>query len=564
MKANSVLRLIPPLWVLTIMFFLSGCVEEVFKLETTSNGVSSIIPLYSYEWEERNEADTIIFECNQRITYSLDEKNDVLYPLAVVKLYPIKDTVVFNNNEKPDVIYSEEKTTTESNGDVPEVNRIRKDFYFTDGQNVRADIYFEKYNLTVGDVNYNLPYVVVNDISFVGANTDEISNEENLYFANLDFSFDWSINNTQQDNAEDISISYIKKMLLGDDELLDVSYSDGYTWHNGKQFSIFVEKTETWRDGGEYKTTYTSPIFDFYILGKENSSLQIDNLEFEYSETNNSSETIETNTGDWNIKQHTKYITLTHSNGVQSFSNDFEFPVFKINLSLDGKSFEFNLDQTYKINTEIITEDGKNTHVTSVTTSILNRRFQADVFTNLEMADDNVENPPIVEPEPEPEPEPTPEPEKYKYGKIVDYSVTAVYDADATFSDGKITKKCVMIRFERGYLWGICEYQDDFPEEYTYTTSGYSGFNSVTRDEAFEPFELARAVDVNEGIAWYSENNKLIAGIDVLTCKILGWENMVNGKYSAFINTYDAKYSNNRYTLTLTAPAGVSKTFYSE
>jgi hypothetical protein len=185
-----------------------------------------------------------------------------------------------------------------------------------------------------------------------------------------------------------------------------------------KSFSIFVEKTETWRDGGEHKTTYTSPIFDFYILGKENSSLQIDNLEFEYSETNNSSETIETNTGDWNIKQHTKYITLTHSNGVQSFSNDFEFPVFKINLSLDGKSFEFNLDQTYKINTEIITEDGKNTHVTSVTTSILNRRFQADVFTNLEIADDNVENPPIVEPEPEPEPEPTPEPEKYKYGKI--------------------------------------------------------------------------------------------------------------------------------------------------
>ena len=39
---------------------------------------------------------------------------------------------------------------------------------------------------------------------------------------------------------------------------------------------------------------------------------------------------------------------------------------------------------------------------------------------------------------------------------------------------------------------------------------------------------------------------------------------MVNGKYSAFINTYDAKYSNNRYTLTLTAPDGVSKSFYSE
>ena len=121
-----------------------------------------------------------------------------------------------------------------------------------------------------------------------------------------------------------------------------------------------------------------------------------------------------------------------------------------------------------------------------------------------------------------------------------------------------------MIRFEHGYLWGVCEYNEDFPQEFTYTTAGYTGFNSVVRDEALKPFELARAVDINEGIAWYSENNKLIAGIDILSCKILGWENIPNGKYSAFINSYKARYSNSRYTLTLTSPNGVSRAIYSE
>jgi hypothetical protein len=559
MKANFVLRLIPPLWILTIMFFLTGCVEEVLKIEPTSDSVTSIIPIYNYKWDKRNEADTIIFQCNQRITYSLDEEDIVLSPLAVVKLYPIKDTVFFYDNEKPDTIYSDENTTSENSGNAPNVNIIRKDFYFTDGQNVRADIYYEKYNLTIGDVDYTLPYVVVNDISFVDVTVDEILNEENLYLANLDFTLDWSINENQQDNINDISIFYIKKMLLGDDELLDVSYSDSYIWHNSKQFSIFVEKTETWKYSGEHKTTYTSPVLDFYISGKEDTSLNVDNLNFEYIENSNLSDVKEITSDGWTIKHHTKYITITHSNGIQSFSNDFEFPIFEISLSIDGKSFNFDLKQKYTINTKVVTEDNKNTHTTNVNALLLNRRFEAYVFTNLNV---NEDNPSIVEPEPEPDP--TPDPEIYKYGKIVDYSVTAIYDADATFGDGKITKKCVMIRFERGYLWGVCEYQDDFPKEYTYSTSGYSGFNSVTRNEAFKPFELARAVDVNEGIAWYSENNKLIAGIDVLTCKILGWENAINGKYSAFINSYDAKYSNNRYTLTLTAPNGVSKTIYSE
>lgn len=560
MKTITVLRLRSPLWLLITMFFFCGCAKEILKITPTSD--VSIVPVYTYNWADKKDADTLIFECKQKISYSLNDEDFVISPNAFVKLYPYKDTVFFEGNEKADAVFERETTIDVSEDGVPKINKFLKEFYFDDGQIIKAEIYFESYSLTIGDKVYELPYMNVENLIFVSVSTDEIVNEENIFFTDLDFSFDYNVSTNDEKITKNISTYYIKKRLLEEDELQDVSYSDGYIWHNSKQFSLFVEKNEIWRDKGEQKSTFTSPIIDFYISGKDDQIIEADNIDFEYSENYNLSDVTEINSDGWNIKQYTKNFTINHSNGVQSFSNNFSFPVYEISLSVDGKSFGFDLKQKHSINTKVNTEDDKNTHVTNVNAFVLGRRFEAYVFTELKLKDTTV-NPP-VEPNPDPDPTPTPEPDKYKYGKVVDCSVTAVYDPDATFSDGKITKKCVMVRFEHGYLWGVCDYQEDFPEEYTYTTAGYSAFNSVAKDDTFEPFVLARAVDVDGGIAWYSENNKLIAGIDILTCKILGWENALNGTYSAFLNSYNISYSNNRYTVTFTAPSGVSKTFYSE
>ena len=75
-------------------------------------------------------------------------------------------------------------------------------------------------------------------------------------------------------------------------------------------FSLFVEKNEIWRDKGEQKSTFTSPIIDFYISGKDDQIIEADNIDFEYSENYNLSDVTETNSDGWNIKQYTKNFTI--------------------------------------------------------------------------------------------------------------------------------------------------------------------------------------------------------------------------------------------------------------
>ena len=94
--------------------------------------------------------------------------------------------------------------------------------------------------------------------------------------------------------------------------------------------------------------------------------------------------------------------------------------------------------------------------------------------------------------------------------------MTAVLDGDGLSHKGNITKKAVVIRFEEGYSFGVCAYEEAFPQEMTYVQSGYTGFNSAAQQRAGAAFRLARAVDAADGgIEWYAEDNSLIAGVDV-------------------------------------------------
>lgn len=561
MKKNVFLRLIPPLLALVLtMFFFSGCAGETLTIETAND--VSFVPVYSYNWQDKKDADTLVFECNQRISYSIDGKEFTLNPYAFVKLYVDKDTIFFDSNSKPDVIYEKETSSSNSEGIAPSKNSISKKFYFTDGQIANVEVYYESYNASIGNISYDLPYMNVSDVTFNEASCDEIVNEDNLFFADLFFTVMWNVSNEKNSSSEDISTHYFKKPLAVNDELLDASYSDGYTWIDETHFSFFLERSEKWSNSGNKKFTYTSPVMEFFFTPKEDKSIEVSSYSFDKRLDVETSDVIENVNDNWSIKRSIACQKIKYDNGNESFVDEFTYPLYAVSfLTDDEKTHNFDLKYEFNIDTKLDTLS--NTEVLNNSQAyvlVLDKRFEEVVYTTLI----NSNNESVVPPNDGKEPEPEPEPEIYKYGKIVDFSVTAVYDPDATFSDGKITKKCVMLRFEHGYLWGVCDYHQDFPEEYTYTTAGYTGFNSVARDDVYEPFELARAVDISEGIAWYSENNKIIAGIDVLSCKILGWENAPNGNYSAFINSYDAKYSNSRYTITLTSPNGVSKTFYSE
>ena len=240
MKTITVLRLRSPLWLLITMFFFCGCAKEILKITPTSD--VSIVPVYTYNWADKKDADTLIFECKQKISYSLNDEDFVISPNAFVKLYPYKDTVFFEGNEKADAVFERETTIDVSEDGVPKINKFLKEFYFDDGQIIKAEIYFESYSLTIGDKVYELPYMNVENLIFVSVSKDEIVNEENIFFTDLDFSFDYNVSTNDEKITKNISTYYIKKRLLEEDELQDVSYSDGYIWHNSKQFSLFVEK----------------------------------------------------------------------------------------------------------------------------------------------------------------------------------------------------------------------------------------------------------------------------------------------------------------------------------
>ncbi len=530
----------------------SGCSGEEKRLFSNDD---EPIATFSASWSENIVKDTIILTCDQTVEYTFNGSSHSFHPKAYVKFWAEKDTIAFNKDENPKPVYKTASGSTPSNGSQPKRQYIIRQFEFTDGQVIKSETMFESYVFSIDGAEKTFPFAEINEPAFSNASAAELASNDNLFKAVANFNISWQARGTEESGTQHAAVSYIKKATSDADALLNTAYNKGSEWLSDNLFSLYVEKVETWKIAGIKSEKHSSPALEFVLNGKENKELTVEN--FDFSGTCESSQTKkqDISSNGWALKKGIVTQTVMLDNARDRFEDAFDYPMYEASYALDGKTFDFDLSVKFDESHQVATvSETRAFNSTAATAIVLNKTFTSTVTTTL--------NKKSAVPDPDPDPDPDPEPGP-KHGQILGYNVSAVFDVSQLSSKGRITKKCVVVRYETGYDWGVCAYNEAFPAEMTYVQSGYTGFNSAAMSSATSPFRIARAKDIPDGIMWYAEDNSVICALDILTCKILGWLNIVDGKYSSVIKGYTENYSSSRYSLTLTAPNGATKTFKS-
>ena len=547
--------------VLAVLMFAGcdGAEKAIFSMEDDDITLIS----YDYEWKTAVAEDTVFMTCAQQLVYSSGGTRHTLTPQARLKLWPAKDTILFNKTDSPVPALESETGDSSVSGSLPQ----RDDRLFTlkVGLSISAEIEYESYALASGSDfsgtgKTALPYMKIDAPVFLSSRAEEIPGSDGCFRAEAVFNAVWSVFGQEDTGTEKLTAAYVKKSTDAADELLRTEYGKGWEWNSASSFTLYVEKTETWSLSGTKRQKFQSPALSFAFEGKEDRTLEVANFDFKASAEMQTSRKNDISGNGWTLKKGTVTQTISFSNGSDAFSDVFSYPAYEAGYALDGQTFGFDLTAVFN-ETHSLIPNGENSakNTTEATVSLLGKSFGASVVTLLVKKGGSPDPNPDPDPEPDPNPDPVP-----GHGKIFDFAVTAVLDVDGLSHKGNITKKAVVIRFEEGDSFGVCAYEEAFPQEMTYVQSGYTGFNSAAQQRAGAAFRLARAVDAADGgIEWYAEDNSLIAGVDVLTCKILGWKNIVNRRYSSTVYGYKGSYSQDRYTLTLTAPDGTVRTYKS-
>ncbi len=517
---------------------LPSCAEET----TTFNSFNGAVDAYSQYWSSTIKGDTVIYECAQTLKVNYGQKDLILRPYATVKVYPKKDTIIFDNpqNLEPRLVNSSIKR--EKKGLNPIIHSFKKEFVFSDTEVICADVSYETYSLENEISSYALPSMSVTDVEFVNASITKDKLNENECYAELDFKFFWQVENFSQTGSETLTVEYLKlsSLLFDDDILLDTSFNTGHYFTNNDELVLFVDKTETWKYKGLKKERHSSPLLPVSLNSKENSTQKVDNFDFT-STLKTTSTSTDISKDNWNIIKNVVNQTITHSNQIDVFEDVFTYPTYDVNCFVWNQNFDFDLSFDFTSSQEVTTNNKLTaTLITNATLEVASKRLSKQNKTQLELKNSN------------------PNEDVPLYGKIISHFVSAIYDIT-----NNTTKKCVIVCYEYGYEWGICEYEDDFPSTFTYTQSAYKGFNSVAQRGSDASFELAIARDTENVIFWYNANNSLISAIDALTCKVIGWKNFVNSQYCSKMKGYKQDFVDGGYILILTSPNGSTQTFSS-
>jgi hypothetical protein len=517
---------------------LTNCAEET----TTLSSFNGAVDAYHQYWSSTIKGDTVIYECAQTLKVNYGQRDLVLRPRATVKVYPQKDTIVFDNFQdlKPELVSS--SINRETKGLNPIVHSFRKEFTFNDTEVICADVSYEVYSLENEVSTYAMPSMSVTDIEFVEATVVSDELNENELRVELDFRFYWQVENLSQSGSNDLTIEYLKlsSIVIEDDELEETSFNTGYNFINENQLEFFIEKVEKWKYKGVKKDKHTSIPLSINFEGEPNTTQKVSNFNFT-SSLHASSISNDLSKDNWFITENLIEQKISYSNQVETFEDVFTYRTYEVACFVWNKTFEFDLNVDFKSSNELVKiNDVSAKLITSATLSIASKSFNKEKQTILELKNTNPDdNPPL-------------------YGKIISHNISAVFDVT-----DNTTKKAVIVHYEHGYEWGICEYNEAFPAIFTYTQSSYSGFNSVAKRGSDAAFRLARSVDTDSIIFWYSEDNTLLSAIDALTCRVIGWKNIVDGKYSSKMDDYKQDFIDNNYILVLTSPNGETKTFSS-
>lgn len=559
--------------IISLLSSCSGSISPSLELDDDVMLVS-----FAYDWNNTVVQDTAVLSCKQTLVYSSSGKEISVSPIAYVKLWVKQDTFLSTSvvSVKPSNL--DVTSAASSSGVSPVRHVLRKSFELNDTQVVMAEICYEDVNLSSKSTGEILPHLEITDFSLSYMQVMKDENSLNNYIVSITFSAPWSVVNRGDRGTEDMSISYVKSSVDGQsDQLLFTSYDTGAEWMDKSSFKLFVNKIDTWTLSGVKSNKIYSPILPFSLKVSEKPSVLAENLEFSSQVSLTQTKASKINADEaWNIQSRTGVQTVRFDNGQQNFIHAYSYPIYEASVKVDGQEIGFDLPVVFDVDIKSSKVGDNSKKLTSEATAVFcDKTFEASSSTLLILdtsgtgSDDNngsssedgngdeqgnggtdVTTPPTSD-------------TALKYGRIIDFQVSAVLDVDAYQNGGEITKKAVVIRFEEGYYFGVCDFEEDFPTQFTYTQSGYSGFNSAAQTKAGKPFRIARAVVYKDAIKWLAEDNSLIMGIDKLSCSLFGWKNIVGGLYSAFINTYSSSYSQDRYSLTLTAPNGRSMTFQS-
>ncbi len=501
-----------------------------------NNGTSGEL---EFSWSQKQSGDTLILYCNQTLRYKENSGWKEIHPVGEVKLYPTLKLVEYESGNNPKPIHINTSKSSGYEGTNPRYQVIYQKFYFNDDQIYIAEIRYPLYSYNYNGRSLYYPHVELQYLLFMESS---IRTAGSKTYANIDFDLVWETSNKDQSGTQRLSVSYEKTEVKQKDKLLDSETKSGLEWVGAEQFYLYVKKTEVWSSGTKvYKKT--SPVLDFPFTSSNQRSIEVSNFDFNGSLSSNVGAKQDVGNSEWRIKKSMTTQTIMFSNQKEYFEDVFTYPFYEASLDWDGERFSFDLSIDFKENWQIAIINSSSAKNTTVATVVFGgKTFRKSVITSMNKKSD-------------PDPDPN-----SRYGKVLGYAVSAVFDQAALTQGGAITKKCVLVHFEKGYYWGICAYDKAFPTEFTFTTSDFGSFDSAAKKNASSAFQLARAVETTANIIWYDENNRQISGIDALTCKIYGWANVVDGHYASAVSGYSI-LSKTDYSLVLKAPDGSTKTF---
>lgn len=524
------------------LLLCAACSEHESVVSQSNNGNRGTL---SYEWSSQQVGDTVFLICAETLRYEDDSGWHTLYPKATVKLWTKEKTVSFEQSRNPTPIYLKTSINSGYDGFSPRCRSVQQDLFFDDGQIICAEICSELYSYISNGRELFYPHVELQELIFSKSSVQESS--QNIV-PTISLLMPWSASDGSGNGKKELSISYVKTPVANKDQLLSTSYSKQIEWIDNNLFRLAIIKESRWEIAGLQSEKNVSPILNFSLQNSENQTLDVSNFDFKDVVSSATSDMQEVGNENWRIKKGLVTQTIRFSNGSEYLENVFSYPVYDASITWDNQTFYFDLSMLFN-ETYHITKSGNDVAELINTGSILldGHSCEKAVTSSLKLKKEDPNKP---------------DRQDAKYGKILGFAVSAVFD-QAGINSGNITKKCVLVHYEQGYEWGICEYAETFPAFFTFTQSTYDAFNSAAKSSETADFQLAKAVDSANNIIWYDSMNKKISGIAAITCKIYGWENIVNGSYASTIDSYTSQISDDGYTITLTAPNGKKKTFSS-
>ncbi len=324
------------------------------------------------------------------------------------------------------------------------------------------------------------------------------------------------------------------------------TYVPSQTW-NGNTVTVTITKT-TPHSHAQDEVEVFSKNFTVGLGGLTNGKVYADNTSFTTTETHTENSSTQTD-NPWKVVSYKRNYTYTLSNGAVN-RNDLRAEVTDAVISFNDGAYQHTFDVRLNVTKNerfgTVRSDG-NYSVTPHILTVNGRTVDGKAVSSTGTTDIYVEQ--------------GGEPDPPHLGKPKGFTVTATYDPTS-----KVTRRAFVFNWEDGVTYAVCDYETALPREsdFMFKVDTYDGYNSVGYDKnnSANHWQPARGSDDRDAIRWYFSNGNLMSGIDKdLTCQVIGWKNIVNGKYALVIPGYT--YTINGYNITVKAPNGQTVTFNS-